>query len=76
MSKKTRIPILFLLSGTFLLLPSCKNGRPSGDLITVDLNEGLKTEKEFRLSEVAKSVEYIPLETLQESLFSNAGYVI
>ncbi len=76
MTNKPRIPILFLLSGTFLLLASCKNGGPSGDLITVDLNEGLKTEKEFRLSEVAKSVEYIPLETRQESLFSNAGYVI
>lgn len=67
------IIIAFLLS---LALSSCKTDKQSGEVYTVDLNEGLKTEREFRLSEVVKDVEYIPLETTKESLFSNAGFIL
>jgi len=71
-----KVLICLALTGGILVLPACKNDPVSGKLITVDLNKGLKNKKEFRLSEVAKSVEYIPLETNKECLFSHAGYVI
>jgi hypothetical protein len=56
-------------------LVSCKT-EPKTDLITIDILEGMKTEKEFRLSEVVDNVEYVKLETTKECLISWAQYIV
>ena len=59
----------------WLPLTSCKHKQETG-LATIDVIAGLKQEKEFRLSELVDSIEYIKLETSKECLVSNASKVI
>ncbi len=67
-------PLAIMLTGA-ILLTACQNESKT-DLITIDILEGLKTEKEFRLSEIADNVEYVKLETTPECLLSRASYTI
>ena len=68
------VSFVFLVS---LVFPGCQTAKKSGpDLATIDVIAGLKQEKEFRLSELVDSIEYIKLETSKECLVSNASKVI
>ena len=75
-------PILTLLSFlAFLTLSlvfnSCqKANKPQAGLVTLDIIPALKNEKEFRLSELVDSIEYVKLETRPECLISNGPNVI
>ncbi|MCX6225435.1 MAG: 6-bladed beta-propeller [Bacteroidia bacterium] len=60
---------------SLLLFTACRHQKKT-DLITIDILDGLKTEKEFRLSEIVDGVEYVKLETTPECLFSEAAYMI
>ncbi len=84
MVTETRYPIpmkpiltfltLFTLSLVFF---SCTpSGKADNGLVTIDVKVALKTEKEFRLSEMVESIEYVKLETRPECLVSNASRVI
>jgi len=59
-------PLAFLFL-TLIFLTSCRHETKT-DLITIDILEGLKTEKELRLSEIVDDVEYVKLETAPECL--------
>jgi len=52
---------------SLLILTSCHQEKKTS-LTTIDILDGLKTEKEFRLSEIVDNVEYVKLETTPESL--------
>ena len=67
-------PVLSMIL-SLLLFSSCRHEKKT-DLITIDILEGLKTEKEFRLSEIVDDVEYVKLETTPECLLSEASYMI
>jgi len=60
----------------FLLIFSSCSKTPKTDLITIDILDGLKNEKEFRLSEIVDDVEYIKLETTPDCLFSWASFQV
>ena len=76
MNNQTHLTSIIFALFLALCIAACHTDKQTGAVYTVDLNEGLKTEREFRLSEVVKDVEYIPLETTKESLFSSAGYIL
>lgn len=60
-----------------LVFSSClPSKKPETGLITLDIISALKNEKEFRLSELVDSIEYVKLETRPECLISNASKVI
>jgi len=68
-------PLVFLFFAMIFLISCSKE--PKTDLITIDILEGFKTEKEFRLSEIADHVEYVKLETRPESLLpEHANFLI
>lgn len=60
---------------SLLILTSCHQETKTS-LTTIDILEGLKTEKEFRLSEIVDGVEYVKLETSPECLFSYASFLV
>lgn len=58
---------LFTLS---LLFTSCKNSvPPQTNLVTLDILPALTNYKEFRLSQLVDSIEYVKLETRPEFIF-------
>jgi len=60
-----------------LVFSSCQTAdKQQTCLVTLDIISALKNEKEFRLSEMVDSLEYIKLETGTECLVSNASKVI
>lgn len=65
------------ITGAFLLMLilSCNAKKPSS-ITTIDILEGLSTEKEFLLSEFVDDVEYVKLETNPECLLSWANYLV
>jgi hypothetical protein len=67
-------PVIFLLSA-LSLFTSCRPEKKT-DLFTIDILEGLKTEKEFRLSEIVEGVDYVKLETTSACLFSYAQIMV
>lgn len=69
----SRTLISLLLSA--ILFTSCHPEKKS-ELTTIDIFEGLKTEKEFRLSEIVDDVEYVKLETTPDCLFSYAQFLV
>jgi hypothetical protein len=72
------IPLFSIRLLTFCLLAlliSCGTKEPSG-IATINILDGLKTEKEFRLSEIVDDVEYVKLETTPECLLSSAMYLV
>lgn len=58
---------LYFAFVSLAILTACRQEKKPG-LITIDMLEGLKTEKEFRLSEIVDDVEYVKLETTPECL--------
>jgi hypothetical protein len=56
-----------------MLIHACSPKVPAGTT-TINILDGLKTEKEFRLSEIVDGVEYVKLETTPECLLSYANY--
>lgn len=66
---------LYMLGLLLFCMVSCKT-EPKTDLITIDILEGVKTEKEFRLSEIVDHVEHVKLETTPECLLSWAQYIV
>jgi hypothetical protein len=67
---------LSVLLFSLFILTSCRHEKKT-DLITIDVLEGLKTEKEFRLSEIVDRVEFVKLETRPESLLpERSNYLI
>lgn len=69
------VKLLFYCFIGILVLAGCDSGKPGG-IITIDILDGLKTEKEFRLSEIVDGVEYVKLETKPECLLSNAVFLV
>ncbi|MFA6126722.1 MAG: 6-bladed beta-propeller [Bacteroidales bacterium] len=72
-------PLLTFLTFLTLLtfLNSCQHSdKPVRGLVTLDIIPALSHEKEFRLSDLVDSIEYIKLETRPECLVSNASMVI
>jgi hypothetical protein len=70
-------PITIFTALLLLLTTSCHTGKkPQADLTTIDIIPALSNYKEFRLSEMIDSVEYIKLETRPECLISSASRVI
>ena len=70
----THITLLLLFLS---LLPSCKSQqeKPEG-IITIDVAAALNNLREFRLSELVESIEYVKLETRPECLVSAASRAI
>ena len=66
---------LTLLFITLFILTACHQ-QPKNDFITIDILDGLKTEKEFLLSKIIDDVEYVKLETTPECLLSSANYLV
>ena len=62
MPRALAFPLIILF-----ILASCRQEKKA-DLITIDIIEGLKTEKEFRLSNIVDHVEYVKLETGPECM--------
>jgi len=67
-------PLAFL-SIMMFLFTSCRQ-EPKPSLATINIFDGLKTEKEFRLSEIVDDVEYVKLETSPDCLFSYAQFLV
>jgi len=60
-----------------ILLISCKSPDKTQNTIdTIDVIAGLKNAKEFRLSDLVGSIEYVKLETRPECLVSSASIVV
>jgi hypothetical protein len=57
------------------MLASCRQEKKTS-LTTIDILDGLKTEKEFRLSEIVDDVEYVKLETTPDCIFSYASFQV
>ncbi|MFA5816299.1 MAG: 6-bladed beta-propeller [Bacteroidales bacterium] len=73
----TTTTITTFLTILLLLLTSCQTSKkPQTDLITIDIIPALNNFKEFRLSELVDSIEYVKLETKPECLISSASRVI
>lgn len=74
----TRINLIFLLGiVTIISFSSCSNNSASSDeIISIDLLDIPKEEKELKLSEFVESVEYVKLETSAESMFGPSNYII
>lgn len=77
--KKLKPGLLTALTGIctlFTILTSCNSGNTetenSSAIMSIDLVEAYANRKEVPLSAIAKSVEYVALETTEESLISNA----
>jgi hypothetical protein len=70
-------PITTLLLLILFLVPSCKptDEKPEG-LITINVIPALNNYREFRLSELVESIEYVKLETRPECLVSSAWKVV
>ena len=69
-------PILTFLT-LLSFLSSCQNPKkPEPGLVSIDIITALKSEKEFRLSELVDSIDYLKLETRPECLISNGSNVI
>ncbi len=66
---------LITASFLMLLLLSCSTEKPVA-ITTIDILDGLKSEKELRLSEIVDGVEYVKLETSSECLFSWASFSV
>ena len=64
-----------ILFASLAILTSCHQEKKSA-LTTINILDGLKTEKEFRLSEIVDNVEYVKLETSKECLFTQAQYLV
>ena len=74
--KRPHLQTIKLLTFCLLaLLISCSTKEPAG-IATINILDGLKTEKEFRLSEIVDDVEYVKLETTPECLLSYASYSV
>jgi hypothetical protein len=73
-------PFTTITTAFFLLLaalPSCKAPEPAArEMITIDVIPALNKYREFRLSEMVESIEYIKLETRPECLVSEATMVV
>ncbi len=67
----------FMAVLTFIFF-TCQH--PAGDihkaLITLDIRQAIKTVKDLYLSDIAKSIEYIKLETTPASLISSGSLVV
>lgn len=74
----TKLNSIFLFGIITLLgFTSCSNNSdPRDEIITIDLLDIPKEEKELKLSEFVESVEYVKLETLSESIFGPASITI
>jgi len=46
------------------------------DIISIDLKDAYKNRKDYSLSTIAESIEYIPLETTKECLLANLGDIV
>ncbi|MDD2584072.1 MAG: 6-bladed beta-propeller [Bacteroidales bacterium] len=74
MEKKILTAVLYVV---FVLANSCSGGSSVNELEevkTISLEPLVGNEQVVRLSEIASKVEYIPLETTQESLLGNVMY--
>jgi hypothetical protein len=67
--------ILFCLLIAVGMMFSCRTEKKTR-LTTIDILHGLKTEKEFRLSEFVRDVEYVKLETSKECIFPFATFSV
>lgn len=68
-------PSCYLVGLLLFCAVSCKTESKT-DLMIIDIFEGAKTEKEFRLSEIVDNVDYVKLETTPECLISWAQYIV
>ena len=57
---------------TALLLIGCTTEKPVKDIRVIDLENNIEKSRAVNLSEIAESVDYIPLETTPESI---VGYL-
>ena len=73
--KKLYLICLFVI-GLLLCFSSCSNNSSNEELVSIDLLNIPNQEKELKLSELVKLVEYVKLETVSGSLFGNSRFVV
>lgn len=74
---KLTTTITTFLTLLLLLATSCHHGKnQQTGLVTIDIIPALNNVKEFRLSQLVDSIEYVKLETSPECLVSSASRVI
>jgi hypothetical protein len=67
--KASETILMFLMAG--LMLPGCKTRSDVNPaIVTIDLNEALKTNGELKLSDLVSEVEIVKFDTIKDAYFS------
>ena len=55
----------------FFLIVSCSSPLPTGTILTIDIEKAFNDNADIFLSDFAEEIEYVPLQTLRESVTGN-----
>ena len=72
----SKMLVAFLFSIIIVTFLSCNSQEEDSDIIEIDITDGDRNEKEFKLSEIVDDVEYIKLETRNDCFISNGRFDI
>jgi len=65
--------VIYILPIVFLLMAGCSSTTPADGIITIDIEKAFYKNTDIFLSDFVEEIEYIPLETLRESVIG--GYL-